>query len=221
MKIAVIGTGTVGRALGGSFVRAGHDVTLAARDAAKTRTVAQELGARAVDDVAQAAADADVVVLATPYSATDALASQLAPVAAGKVVVEASNPLTPDYSAIATAGGPSAAEQLAGSLKDAAVVKAFNTMFSGIQADPGALGTPADGLFATDDDSARATIAELLSSIGARPVYVGPLARARELEALGFLNIGIQMLHGGDWRSAIVFVGVPAAATKAPAAAHA
>jgi predicted dinucleotide-binding enzyme len=221
MKIAIIGTGNVGRALGSSFVRGGHDVTLVARDAAKTQTVAREIGARAGDDLAQAVADAQVVVLATPFSATDDVASKLGAAAAGKVVVEVSNPLTPDYSAIATAGGPSAAERLAARLSGASVVKAFNTMFATIQADPAAQGTQADGLFATDDESARATIAELLTSIGARPVYVGPLVRARELEALGFLNIGIQMIHGGDWRSAIVFLGVPVGATQVPATARA
>lgn len=220
MKITVIGTGNVGRALGTSFVRAGHDVTLVARDAAKTRQVATEIGAQAGDDVRGAAQGADVIVLAIPYAANDAVTSEIAPVAEGKVVVDVANPLTPDYSGLANPGGPSSAEQVAKNLPGSPVVKAFNTMFSSIQGDPGALGTQVDGLFAADDDRARATIAELMSSIGIRPVHVGPLQRARELEALGFLNIGLQVLHGGDWRSAVVIVGAPAAATQAPVGAR-
>ncbi len=221
MKIAVIGTGNVGKALGSTFTRAGHEVTFAARDAAKTRALVTELGAQAAESARAAAQDADLIVLAVPYTAEDAIAADLEPVAAGKVVVDVSNPLTPGYSAVATAGGPSAAEQLADKLPGARVVKAFNTLFATNQSDPGGHGTPVDALFATDDARARATLVELSESVGMRPVYVGPLARARELEALGFLNIGLQLIHGGDWRTAIVLLGPPAAATQAPTPAEA
>jgi hypothetical protein len=221
MQIAIIGTGNVGRALATSLVRAGHDVTLAARDGDKTRQVASEVGATASDSVADAAQGADVVILAVPYAAEEALASLLRPVAGNKVIVDVANPLTPDYSGVATAGGPSAAERLAELLPDARVAKAFNTLFASVQADPKAHDTRVDGLFAVDDEAARATLAALIGSIGLRPVHVGPLARARELEAIGFLNISLQMTHGGDWRSAPVLLGAPAAATQVPAASRA
>jgi NADPH-dependent F420 reductase len=218
MRIAIIGTGNVGRALGTSFVRAGHDVTLTARDAAKTRTVASEIGARAAGSTPEAASGADLIVVAVPYSAEQAVAADLGPVAQGKVVIEVSNPLTPDYSAVATAGGPSAAERFADNLPGAKVAKAFNTIFASVQADPTAHGTEVDGLYATDDESARAAVAELIASIGLRPVNAGPLARARELEALGFLNISMQLIHGGDWQTSLVLLGAPSGATRRPAA---
>jgi 8-hydroxy-5-deazaflavin:NADPH oxidoreductase len=221
VNIAMIGTGNVGKALGTSFVRAGHQVTFAARDADKTRAVAAELGARAADSAAEAARDADVVVLAVWYSSEEEVAADIAPVSAGKVVIDVANPLTPDYSGLATAGGPSAAERLAERLPNAKVAKAFNTLFATVQADPTAHGTRLDGLYAADDEDARATVAALLDSIGLRPVNVGALERARELEALGFLNIGLQTAHGGDWRSAFVIRGAPAGATTAPASARA
>jgi predicted dinucleotide-binding enzyme len=62
---------------------------------------------------------------------------------------------------------------------------------------------------------------DLLDSLGFRPVDAGPLARARELESLAFLNIGLEVRYGGDWRTAYVLVGAPVAATRPAAAAAA
>jgi predicted dinucleotide-binding enzyme len=149
------------------------------------------------------------------------VADELRPIADGKVLIDVTNPLTPDYSAVVTAGGPSAAEQIAERVPAAHVAKAFNTLFASVQADPRASGQPADALFATDDDDARATLFALLESLGFRPVDVGALARARELEAMAFLNISVQMRHGGDWTSAYVLTGAPRAATSVPAMAAA
>lgn len=220
MKLAIIGTGTVGRALGTSLGRAGHDVTFAARDAEKTRLVAAELGARAAASAADAAQAADVIVLAVPYGALGAVAGEIRDRVAGKVVVDVTNPIKADYSGPALATG-SGAERLAELLPEARVVKAFNTLFATIQADPGTLDTPLDALYATDDATAGATLAGLLRSIGFRPVHVGALAAARELEALAWLNIRLQMTTGGDWRSSFVLVGAPVAAIAEPLGAAA
>jgi predicted dinucleotide-binding enzyme len=67
--------------------------------------------------------------------------------------------------------------------------------------------------FATDDVAGTREVADLLSSMGFRPIYVGPLARARELEAIAFLNVSLQIHAGGEWRTAITLVGAPEAAT--------
>lgn len=219
MKIAVIGTGSVGSALGSSFARAGHRVTFAARDAEKARSIAAGVGAKAASSV-EAVAGADVVVLAIPHGATAAVAADIAPVIAGKVVVDTTNPLKPDYSGLATAGGPSAAERLAALLPGARVVKAFNTLFATNQADPAGQGMTLDALYATDDDAAAAAIAELAGSIGFRPVHVGPLAAAQELEGLAWLNIRLQMLNNGAWNTAYVLVAPPETAVgRTPVAA--
>jgi len=215
VNIAVIGTGNVGQALGGSLARAGHSVTFAARDERKTRSIASELGARAAATAAEAASNADVVVLAVPYAATDAVAQEIGAQAAGKIVIDVTNPITPDYSALATAGGPSGAERVARLFDKARVVKAFNTVVSSLQAEPTAHGQTLDVLFATDDEGARARVAELISSMGFRPIHVGPLASAAELESLAWLNIRLQMQSGGDWRSSFVLVGAPEKAVAA------
>ncbi len=209
MKVAIIGTGNVGRALGGSIAATGHEVAYAALDAERARQVAGDVGAQVAPDPAAAAAGADVVVLAVPYGSVEAVAAEIAGAAAGKVVIDATNPLKPDYSGLATEGGPSGAERIAALLPGASVVKAFNTVFAGIQGNPLTLGTTVDALLATDDDAAATTVAELAASIGFRPVRVGPLSAARELEAMAWLNIRLQLLNGGSWQTAYVLVSPP------------
>jgi hypothetical protein len=95
------------------------------------------------------------------------------------------------------------------------IAKAFNTVFGAVQADTTTHGTILDALCATDDNVAAATMSQLASSIGFRPVHVGPLAASRELEAIAWLNIRLQMIDGGDWRTAVVLVGAPAASLAA------
>ena len=215
MKVAIIGTGNVGSALGGTFARAGHDVTLAARDAAKAERVAREIGVTAAPDAATALEDAEVVILAVPFGSIEQVADEIRSRVIGKTVIDVTNPLKADYSGLANEGGPSAAEHLAGLLPEARVVKAFNTLFGAVQADPGALGTTVDALYATSDDVARATVAELIGSLGLRPVNAGPLEAARQMEALAWLNMRMQLQSNGDWRATFVLVNAPAAAIAA------
>ena len=199
MNIAIIGTGNVGSALGASLSKAGHNVTFAGRVANK----------------ADAIRDAEVIILAVPYGAVAQVSAEIAPFVDSKVVIDTTNPLKSDLSGLATDGGPSAAELIATALPGAHVVKAFNTVFAGIQADPGSSSEPVDALFATDNEEARATVTQLAESIGFRPVYVGPLAAARELEAVAFMNIRLQVITGGSWNTAVKLVDPPAKAMAA------
>jgi NADPH-dependent F420 reductase len=215
MRIAIIGTGNVGKALGATLARAGNSVIYAAASPDSSRKVAKEVGGAAAGSIREAAADADVVVIAVPYSsAGQQVASEIAPVVSGKIVIDVTNPLKPDFSGLATEGGPSGAENFAAWLPGARVVKAFNTLFASIQADPRSHGVEIDALFATDDQDARAKVGELLRSLGFRPVYVGPLARARELEAMAFMNIQLQMNAEGDWRTSYSLLCPPRAAVE-------
>ncbi len=212
MRIAVIGTGNVGSALGGSFVRAGHEVTFAALDRDATVEVAERFAAASAATPAEAASQADVVVLAVPFGVAETIAATVAVAAPNAVIIHATNPLRPDYSGLATADGPSGAERIAAAAPGARVVKAFNTVFAGLQADPSADGGLVDVLVAADDPDAKSTVAGLVRSIGARPIDAGPLAEASALEAMAWLNIQLQMRAGGDWRSTFVLVGAPDAA---------
>jgi NADPH-dependent F420 reductase len=215
MKIAVIGTGNVGRALGGSLARAGHEVTFAARDEEKARDCASEVGGACAPTPEAAARTAEVIVLAVPYDAMPGVAGEIAQAAQGKVVIDVTNPIKADYSGLATEGGPSGAERLAGLLVGAHVVKAFNTLFAAVQGNPTGLGSTVDALYATDDDEAREAVVTIAESLGFRPVYVGPLSAARELESLAWLNIHLQLLTNGAWNTAFVTLSPPEAATMA------
>ena len=209
MKIAIIGTGNVGSALGGSLVRTGHDVTFAARNTAKAQKLAVGLGAGFAASPAAAAADADIIILAVPFGAVESLATEIARFAQGKVVVDATNRLKPDFSGLANEDGSSAAEQIAIWFEGASVVKAFNTLFASIQADPASLGQTVDLLLAGDDAAAKSLVAELATSIGLRPVDAGSLVGAREMEAIAWLNMSLQMRTGGNWNSSFVLLGAP------------
>lgn len=220
MKVGIIGTGNVGGALARSLVAAGHSVTLAGRDQDKLGSVAAATGATA-GSVADAAAGADIVVLAVYWPAPTELAPQIAAVNPGTVIVDVTNPVTADFSGPLFPGGPSASERLQELVPGTPVVKAFNTLFAANLADSAGHGVEIDGLFAADDAAAGAQVAELIASIGLRPVKVGGLVRARELEALAWLNITLNMTTGGDWRSAFRLVGAPAGAVATPAPAAA
>lgn len=202
MKVAIIGAGNVGKSLTTSFTRAGHDVTIAAAHPDHAADAAKQLGATAAPSNADAVADAELVVLAVPATALDAVASEIAGDLAGKVVVDVSNRPTPD-----PAGpGTSIAEELQDRLPQSRVVKAFNTLFASRQAAPVVAGVSADGFVAADDEKAKETVLDVLDGLGFRPVDAGPLAAARTLEGMAWLNINRNM-SGGTWQDAYILVG--------------
>lgn len=206
MKVAIIGAGNVGKALGGSLSRAGYDVTLAASTRESAEAAADEVGAKAAPSTAAAAQDADVVILAVPYAtAGEEVAKELAPVVTDTVVIDATNPIKPDYSGLAT-NGASGAEEFQRRLPDAKVVKAFNTVFASNQANTDessdSASEPIDGFIAGDDTEAKATASKLVEAVGLRPLDVGPLSAARHLEGMAWLNIGLNAANGWTWTSA-------------------
>ena len=199
MKVAIIGAGNVGKALGTSIARAGHDVTISARSVDSARDAAAEVGGRAATSNVDAVDGADVVILAIPYvGAGEAVASEIAEAVGGRTVIDVTNPMKPDFSGLAT-NGSSAAEEFQTLLPGARVVKAFNTIFASNQANPSA---EIDAFIAGDDGDAKATVTTLAESIGFRPLDVGPLASARHLEGMAYLNIGLNAQNGWSWTSA-------------------
>jgi len=199
MKVAIIGAGNVGKALGSSLTRAGHEVTLAATTAQRARTAAGEIGVNSADSAAEAVRDSSVTILAVPYvGAGDSVAAEIADAATGRIVIDATNPVKPDYSGLAT-DGTSAAEEFQRRLPGATVIKAFNTVLATNQANP----TPEiDGYVAGDDAEAKATVLGLVESMGFAPVDVGPLSAARHLEGMAWINIGLNAANGWGWTSA-------------------
>ena len=190
MKITVIGAGNMGSAFVKQLTRAGHQVSVTARDAAKAAQVAAAYpGARAVP-AAAAAEGADVVVLATAYG--DA-ANALKAVGdlKGKVVIDITNPLTADYMGLTIGHSTSAAEEIAKSVPGAEVVKAFNTVFAQVLAEGADFGNgrKVSVFVAGDSERARQTAAAVAESMGFAVVDAGSLKNARYLEPLAGLNI--------------------------------
>ena len=199
MKVAIIGAGNVGRALAISITRAGHDVTIAAKDPKHALAAAQETGATPAESNASAVRGADIVILAVPYlGAGRQVAEEIRDQVSGTAIVDVTNPMKADYSGLAT-DGSSAAEEFQKLLPEASVVKAFNTIFAANQANPTA---EVDGYVAGDDEKAKRTVISLVESMGFTPVDIGPLSSARYLEGMAFINIGLNATNGWNWTSA-------------------
>jgi NADPH-dependent F420 reductase len=206
MDIAIIGAGNVGRALATSAIRTGHSVTVSSSNGDTAAKLAEETGARAAASNRAAVEGADLVVLAVPYTTIVTILDDIGPALAGKIVVDATNPLKPDYSGLQTEGS-SGAEEIQALIPTARVVKAFNTAFAARQTDPRIAGVDLDGFVASDDDEAKAIVLELVKGMGFHPIDAGDLAMARALEALAWLNISLQMRHGWSWQSGWKLVG--------------
>jgi 8-hydroxy-5-deazaflavin:NADPH oxidoreductase len=197
MKVGIIGAGNVGKALATSITRAGHDVIITAKHPEHAQAAAEQIGATPGDSNAAAAADADVVILAVPYSGAGEVAADIRNEVSGKPVVDVTNPMKPDLSGLAT--DTSAAEEVQQLLPDAGVVKAFNTIFASNQSQPS---REIDGFVAGDDDKAKQRVISLVESIGFTPLDVGPLSAARFLEGMALINIGLNASNGWAWTSA-------------------
>ena len=198
MKVAIIGSGNIGKGLGGSVARAGHDVVITASDPEHARAAAEQIGATPADNNRDAVADADVVILAVWYPvAVGQVAPEIAEAAQGRVIVDVTNPVKPDLSGLAT-NGQSAAEELQQKLPGARVVKAFNTVFGSNQANPR---PEVQVHLAADDAEAKQTVRQLAESLGMTAIDAGGLSAARWLEGMALLNMQINASQGGDWTS--------------------
>jgi predicted dinucleotide-binding enzyme len=136
------------------------------------------------------AVQGDLVVLAVPYPALAAITADYADQLAGKVVVDITNPLNFEtFDSLVVPAGSSAAAELAGALPHAKVLKAFNTNFAATLASRKVGNAPTTVLIAGDDADAKAALAAAVTAGGVEAVDAGPLARAHELEAIGFLQL--------------------------------
>ena len=152
---------------------------------------------------ADAVPESDVVILASWYGANLDTATMLGAELAGKVVVDISNPLNARFDGLVTSPETSAAETIRDVLpKTVRVVKAFNTTFAGTLLAGNVAGQTLDVFIAGDDAAARNTVASFVRDGGLNPIDVGPLERARQLEAIGFLGITLQAHLGTHFNTA-------------------
>jgi len=190
MKVTVIGAGNMGAAFVKQLTRAGHQVTVTARQLDKAQAVAAAYPGVKALAAADAAAGADVVVLATGFGDAAAALHSLGDLS-GKVVVDITNPLTPDYMSLTLGFNTSAAEEIAKSVPKADVVKAFNTVFAQVLAEGADFGSgqTVSVFVAGDSERAKQTATVLAQSMGFATVDAGGLKNARYLEPLAGLNI--------------------------------
>jgi len=206
MNIAIIGAGNVGGGLAAAATRSGHSVVVSASDPSSAQETAGKTGATAAASNGEAVQAADVVVLAVPGRAVADVVAEVAEALTGKVVINASNPLTADYSDLFTSG-TSLAESVQQQAPDARVVSALGTIFAARYTAPTEDGQPLDAFIAGNDADAKATVAQLVESLGFRPVDAGSLRYARSLEEMAFLNISLNAGNGWAWQSAFRLVG--------------
>jgi predicted dinucleotide-binding enzyme len=190
VKIGILGTGDVGKALGRGFIALGHSVTMGARDAANPKAAAwvKETGPRAsAASFAAAAQNGEVIVLATLGTATEEILRGVGPSPfKGKLVIDATNPLDMSKGAPKLIGGvgDSGGERHQKLLPGAHVVKAFNTVGNPLMYKPVFAGGPPDMFICGNDAGAKAKAASICKEFGWGVVDVGGLESAHFLEAM-------------------------------------
>lgn len=171
-NLAIIGTGNMGQAIAAVAAKGGHNV--------------QQFGSNDLDIVVTG----DIVILAVPYPAISDVIAKRGEQLAGKIVVDITNPLNFEtFDSLVVPADSSAAAEIAAALPESRVLKAFNTNFAATLAGGTVGSLTTTVLIAGDDTDAKSTLAGVATSGGLNAIDAGSLSRARELEALGFLQL--------------------------------
>jgi predicted dinucleotide-binding enzyme len=191
MRIGILGSGLMGAKLGTIFTRAGHDVVFSyARDNEKLKKLAREAQGNArAGTPAEAAKDADALLLAVHWSRIDDVLKQAGDLA-GKVVVTCSLPMDAGNTKLIIANTSSGAEELAKKIPRAHVASAFNTVPSEVLFGVFKAKRKKDRpslVFCGDDESGKTVAAELIRDAGFDPIDAGPLRIARYTEPFALL----------------------------------
>jgi NADPH-dependent F420 reductase len=195
--IAIIGTGDVGGALGPEFAAQGHTIVYGSRDPQRdkvTKLVEKTGELASATTPADAAAEADIVVLAVPGLMVEEITKSLGDLS-GKIIIDPTNPLERRMNRLEHAVDTSNAEIIQAAAPDAYVVKAFNTLNWKTMVDPSSAGGPVSIPLVGDNGRAKKKVAELVSGMGLEPIDVGPLRDARWVE--GMLILWINNRYGG------------------------
>lgn len=179
--VSIIGTGNMAQAISSIVTQGGNTVELLGSDNSQPLS-------------------GEIVVLAVHYPAVDAVLAARPGQFDGKVVVDITNPLNFEtFDSLVVPADGSAAQVIADKLPRSRVLKAFNTTFAGTLAS-GAVGPlTTTVLIAGDDNDAKATLTGIVSAGGLKAVDAGAPKRARELEALGFLQLTLAASERISW----------------------
>ncbi len=168
-------------------------------------------GGASVDHITSASEAAtvtgDIVVLAVPHPALADILQRYGDQLAGKIVVDITNPLNFEtFDSLVVPAGSSKAAELAAALPDSAVLKAFNTTFAATLAAATVGPNPTTVLVAGDDAAAKQALIAAVTAGGLAAVDAGGLARAHELEAIGFLQLTLAVGEQVGWTGGFAVV---------------
>ena len=170
--VSILGTGNMGPAIASIVTKGGNTAEL--------------LGSSDTDR----AVTGDIVILAVPYPAISAVLAERADQLAGKIVVDLTNPLNFEtFDSLTVPADSSAAAEIQAALPSSRVLKAFNTNFAATLAEGTIGGQPTTVLIAGNDADAKSELSTIIAAAGLNAIDAGSLSRARELEAMGFLQI--------------------------------
>jgi predicted dinucleotide-binding enzyme len=204
MQVTIVGNGSMARGIATRALAGRHDVVIAGRTEARAKSLVERLDSagRARSQSIDQPIAGDLVVLAVPYLAAGEVLVRLRSHLTGKILVDITNPVNETVDGLITPFGSSAAEQIARQVPSGTtVVKAFNTNFARTLLSGEVSGQPLDVFIAGDDADATSDVADLVRDGQMRPVVVGPLSRARQLEQLALLGMLIQQPLGLGFES--------------------
>lgn len=189
-SFTIIGTGNMANAIGGLLAEGGSSVSYISKEETGTKSL-----------------EGDVVVLAVPYPAVSGIIAAYGSQLDGKVVVDITNPLNFEtFDSLVVPAGSSAAAEIQAKLPAAKVLKAFNTTFAGTLAAKKVGAEPTTVLVAGNDTAAKELLVDAVAAGGVKAIDAGSLARAHELEALGFLQLTLAVGEKVGWTGGFAIV---------------
>ncbi len=205
MKVTIVGAGNMGRGIGTRAVAGGHEVEIVDRNPEDAQALAEELGGGSTAVEPGGPFGGDLIVLALYYASIAEAVEQYAHQLKGRTVVEISVPLDWDtMDGFVVPGDTSGAEEVQKLLPEGTpVVKAFCTTFARTLMTGEKNGVALDVPMAGDDEVAKGQVAELVEGGGMRPIDLGPLRRARQLENAAFMQIAAQKGLGAGFDTAL------------------
>ncbi len=186
--ISIIGSGNMATAIGTRAAKHGHTIELMSRNTTKAQALADRIGNGATVGRFGARPAGDIVIVAVLYTGAVEVVAHYGDALSDKILVDITNPFNAEVTGLVTTAGNSASQQIAAAAPEGThVVKAFNSIFSGVLAED----KPLDVFFAGDSAEAKARVAAFLESLDMRPLDAGGLEMASVLEWAGILLVGL------------------------------
>jgi 8-hydroxy-5-deazaflavin:NADPH oxidoreductase len=207
MKIAIIGAGNVGTALGNAWIKRGHEIAFGVRDpqSAKARSLAQQFPTARLLPNGKAADNAEIIVLATPWQSTEEAVRACGDLQ-GKTIVDCTNPLRSDFSGLEVGFSTSGGEFIAKWAHGADIFKAMNQIGARLMDAPSFGGTVKPVMFVCGEGKQKASVILLVEQLGFAVIDAGELKIARLLEPYGMLWIHLALTQKvpGDFAFALL-----------------